>query len=150
MPGPFTVELTQFSSMLISYYLIFFYSRVLAGLQQHRHTLLDQRASNRGPTYTKTEGRCFENYETHRDSRFVLFFLVRFWGSLASLATHEYTPLAACIQFCPGQSSNSSSSVQEHMPLKAQKSHPTEHRSWLRVGSVVVQKVVFWLHWAFK
>jgi hypothetical protein len=57
-PGPFTVQLTQFSSMLIGYYYILFLSReakMLAGLpwvqcygRQQCHTLFDRTASDRG------------------------------------------------------------------------------------------------------
>ena len=82
VPGPFTVELTQFISKLIGYYFIVFVlsSREskcsLASLAfnamgwKQCHTLLDQTASNRCPTHTEAEVCCYarsdaSSSETH-------------------------------------------------------------------------------------
>ena len=97
-PGPFTFELTQFSSRLTCY--IFYFVIIIKGSPklsgcpciqcygwQQCHTLFDQTASDRWRTHTETEGRCFspsdsfsdnihsascklkENYETERQTR---------------------------------------------------------------------------------
>jgi hypothetical protein len=100
LPGPFTFDLSQFSSTLVGYYYNFFLSREAecsqASLEFNatggNNVLLffDQTASDRWPTRTETEGRCFarsdafsgeihsascklkEYYETRRDKRYII------------------------------------------------------------------------------